>query len=182
MIRNHIAKEHFISKFILSAIDIKGNAQIWEQLEVKCHIRSNASSRCSKAVVASPKLESTTHTSMSSVWHEKMSFSLSWEKGPVIGLGKGPFIWHEKGTCLAWGKVMSVAKEKGLLFGMGKWTFIWCGKRDISLAWENGHVVDMRKGPFVWYGKGGGLLFDMEKGHGFGMGKGPFVWHRKMDI
>ncbi len=43
----------------------RGNAQIWERLDVKCQIRSHTSSPCSKVVIASPELESTAH-----IWKE----------------------------------------------------------------------------------------------------------------
>ncbi len=65
MVRNHIAKKDFISKFILS--DSNSHERFGETMykfHVKCQIWRHASSPCFKAVGTSTKLYSISHKSM----------------------------------------------------------------------------------------------------------------------
>ncbi len=57
MIRNHFAKEHFISKFIFSVNNLHERlGETMDRFDVKCQIWRDALSPCFKAVHASPKL------------------------------------------------------------------------------------------------------------------------------
>ncbi len=67
MVRNHIAEENFISKFILSVSNSHERlGEAMDRFDVKCQICRHSSSPCFKAVRASPKLNSITHKSMCS--------------------------------------------------------------------------------------------------------------------
>ncbi len=65
MVRNHIAKEHFISKFILSVSNSHERlGEAMDRFNVKCQIWRHASSPCFKAEFASPKVYSISHKLM----------------------------------------------------------------------------------------------------------------------
>ncbi len=69
MVRNHIAEEHFISKFILSVSNLhEWLEEAMDNFDIKCQIWRHASSPCFKAVGASPKLYSIAHKSMFHVY------------------------------------------------------------------------------------------------------------------
>ncbi len=63
--KSYIAKEHFISKLILSVSNSHEKlGEAVDNFDVKCQIWRHASSPCFKAVSASPKLYSIAHQSM----------------------------------------------------------------------------------------------------------------------
>ncbi len=65
MVRNHIAEEHFISKFILSVSNSHERlGEAMDRFDVKCQIWRQASSPCFKAVGTSPKRYYIAHKSM----------------------------------------------------------------------------------------------------------------------
>ncbi len=79
MVRNHIAEEHFISKFILSVNNLHERlGEAIARFDVKCQIWRHASCPCFKAVGASPKLYSITHKSMWWVWEISEKRKISW--------------------------------------------------------------------------------------------------------
>ncbi len=86
MFRNHIAEEHFISKFILSVSNSHERlGEAMARFDVKCQICRHASSPCFKAVGASPKLYSIVHKSMCIMILEPfLNFSQLWKLYRII--------------------------------------------------------------------------------------------------
>ncbi len=73
MVRNHIAEEHFISKFILSVSNSHERlGEAMDRFDIKYQIWRHASSPCFKAVCASTKLYSIAHKSM---WQSALSIT-----------------------------------------------------------------------------------------------------------
>ncbi len=125
MVRNHIAKEHFISKFILPVSNSHERlGEAMARFDIKRQIWRHASSPCFKAVGASPKLYSMAPKSMCG--GRKTYRAHMWEYWWWRA-------WQEGGWC-------GVGQTCGATSHRARWTKHW---RSIMHSWkDNQHILN----------------------------------------